>query len=203
MRPMAAIFDAFGTLVKIGVGTHPYRKILKIGIEQGRRPKVTDAEDLLSRPMDLRQAADFFGIFVEAKIMNQLERGLNEELANIQPYSDGLDAVAALQSAGIKVAVCSNLAQPYASAIERLYPTLDGYAYSFAIGAIKPSLKIYQRVTQLVGVRPDEAWMIGDSQRCDCDGPNSFGMRGFYLERKGEGAYKTLSTFAEKMLSKR
>ena len=81
MPVLAAVFDAFGTLVKIGVGTNPYRKILKIGIEQGRRPKATDAEDLLSIPMDLRQAADYFGISVETDFMNRLEDGLREELA--------------------------------------------------------------------------------------------------------------------------
>jgi FMN phosphatase YigB (HAD superfamily) len=203
MPVLAAIFDAFGTLVKIGVGTNPYRKILKIGIEQGRRPKVTDAEDLLSMSMDLRQAAEHFGISVESGLMDRLEEGLREELASIQAYHDGVAAVAALQAAGVKVAVCSNLAQPYASAIERLYPNLDGYAYSFAVGAIKPSFKIYQHVTQLVGVLPAESWMIGDSKRCDCDGPLGFGIRGFYLDRKGGGSYSTLRTFAEDVLRKR
>ncbi|OPA96916.1 hypothetical protein BFW87_11395 [Pseudomonas fluorescens] len=202
MPVSAAIFDAFGTLVKIGVGTNPYRKILKIGIEQGRRPKATDAEDLLSMPMDLRQAADYFGISVETDFMNRLEDGLREELAAIQAYPDGIAAVATLQAAGLKVAVCSNLAQPYASAIERLYPNLDGYAYSFAIRAIKPSFKIYQHVTQLVGTSPGETWMIGDSQRCDCDGPLGFGMHGFYLDRKGGGSYTTLQAFAEDILRK-
>jgi Predicted hydrolase (HAD superfamily) len=200
MPVLAAIFDVFGTLVKIGVGTNPYRKILKIGIEQGRRPKVTDAEDLLSMPMDLRQAADYFRISVEAGVMNRLEEGLREELANIQAYPDGIAAVATLQSAGIKVAVCSNLAKPYASAVERLYPSLDGYAYSFEIGAIKPSFKIYQHVTQLVGAIPGEAWMIGDSQRCDCDGPIAFGMRGSHLDRGGRGSFTTLRPFAEAIL---
>lgn len=202
MPVLAAVFDAFGTLVKIGAGTNPYRKILKIGIEQGRRPKATDAEDLLSMPMDLRQAADYFGISVETSFMSRLEEGLREELAGIQAYPDGLAAVATLQAAGLKVAVCSNLAQPYAAAIERLYPSLDGYAYSFAIRAIKPSFKIYQHVAQLVGTRPVETWMIGDSQRCDCDGPLGFGMHGFYLDRKGGGSYTTLRTFAEDILSR-
>ncbi|SDR71771.1 HAD family hydrolase [Pseudomonas sp. bs2935] len=202
MPVLAVVFDAFGTLVKIGVGTNPYRKILKLGIEQGRRPKATDAEDLLSMPMDLRQAADYFGISVETRFMNRLEEGLREELASIQAYPDGIAAVRTLQAAGLKVAICSNLAKPYASAIERLYPNLDGYAYSFAVGAIKPSFKIYQYVTQLTGTRPGEAWMIGDSRRCDCDGPLGFGMQGFYLDREGGGNYTNLRAFAEDILHK-
>lgn len=200
MPILAVIFDAFGTLVKIGAGTNPYRKILKIGIEQGRRPKLSDAEELLSMPMDLRQAADHFGIWVETSHMIRLEEGLREELASIQSYSDGVYAVAALQAVGVKVAVCSNLALPYASAVERLYPNLDGYTYSFAVGAIKPSFKIYQHVTHLLGVLPGESWMIGDSKRCDCDGPIEFGIHGAYLDRKGGGDFSTLRSFTEKIL---
>lgn len=49
----AVIFDAFGTLIKISKGSSPYRKILKIGIDQNRRPEPHDAECILSLPMDL------------------------------------------------------------------------------------------------------------------------------------------------------
>lgn len=198
-----AIFDAFGTLLQITEGTRPYRKIFQLGIEQGRRPEATDAEVLMSAPMDLREAADFFGIRVEPAVMDQLEAELHDELASIEAYPDGLAAVTALQAAGIKVVVCSNLAKPYASAIKRLYPTLDGYAYSFAIGAIKPSKKIYNRATQLVRALPHEVWMVGDSKRCDCDGPTAFGIRGFYLTRQGDGGYRTLHTFADELLRSR
>ncbi|WP_332768604.1 HAD family hydrolase [Pseudomonas koreensis] len=145
----AVIFDAFGTLLKIDGGTHPLREILKLGIEQGRRPKINDAENLLSLPMDLHEAADFFGIHVESNKMAQLQSGLRAELAGIQAYPDGLAAVERLQNAGVKVVLCSNLAKPYAAAIERLYPRLDGYIYSFAIGVIKPGFEIYQQAMQL------------------------------------------------------
>lgn len=195
-----AIFDAFGTLLKIGEGTHPYRKILKLGVEQGRRPDSRDAEALLTIPMDLRQAADYFGIKVEVRLMSQLEADLERELASIEPYSDGITAVDVLQRGGVKVVVCSNLALPYASAIERLYPSLNGYAYSFAVGATKPSANIYREALKSVSAAPEDTWMIGDSKRCDCDGPAAFGIQGFYLDRKGEGGYLTLDLFAEAML---
>lgn len=120
MSVPAVIFDAFGTLIKISRGSSPYRKILKIGIEQGRRPQPRDAECILSLPMDLRQAANFFGISIDPSVMVRLESDLTRELADIQPYPDGIHAVRLLQDAGVKVAVCSNLAKPYAAAIERL-----------------------------------------------------------------------------------
>ncbi|MBC3245026.1 HAD family hydrolase [Pseudomonas lurida] len=195
-----AIFDAFGTLLKIGEGTHPYRKILKLGIEQGRRPNNRDAETLLTMSMDLRQAASYFGIKVEASLMRQFESDLEKELAGIEAYSDGVAAVEVLQGAGVKVAVCSNLARPYASAIERLYPRLDSYVYSFVVGAIKPSADIYREALKSVAAAPGDAWMIGDSKRCDCDGPTTFGIQGFFLDRKGESGFTSLEAFAEALL---
>ncbi|WP_085709505.1 MULTISPECIES: HAD family hydrolase [unclassified Pseudomonas] len=203
MRVWAAIFDAFGTLVKIGEGHNPYRKLLKLGIEQGRRPQSSDAEHLLSLPMDLRQAADFFGVQVAPGLMLQWESELARELAEIQAYPDGLAAAEMLQEAGVKVVVCSNLAKPYATAIERLYPGLDGYSYSFTVGAIKPSFEIYRHALELVSVAAGEAWMIGDSRRCDCEGPSAFGMQGFWLDRQGDNGYSSLLQFADALLRSR
>lgn len=203
MPVSAAIFDAFGTLIEINEGSHPFRKILKLGIEQGRRPQPTDAEQLLTLPMDLRQAADFFGILVDPAVMSRLESDLHNDLADIRAYPDGVVAVEALQDAGVKVVVCSNLAKPYAAAIENLYPRLDGYSYSFAVGAIKPSFDIYRHATQLVSATPFNTWMVGDSKRCDCEGPIAFGMHGFWLDRQGRGTYTSLHQFAEAILRTR
>jgi HAD superfamily hydrolase (TIGR01549 family) len=199
----AAIFDAFGTLIKIENGSHPYRRILQMGIEQGRRPVRTDAEKLLSVSLDLREAADFFGITVPAHIMTQLEIDLSRELEGIKPYDDGISAISVLRDAGVKVAICSNLAKPYAKAIERLYPNLDGYIYSFEVGAIKPTHEIYREAVANLAVAAQQIWMIGDSKRCDCDGPNDFGMHGFYLDRSGKHDYHTLKKFAADIVRER
>ncbi|MDY0833553.1 HAD family hydrolase [Pseudomonas sp. SED1] len=195
-----AIFDAFGTLLKIGEGCHPYRKIIRLGIEQGRRPGSRDSQDLLTNPLDLREAAERFGIRVEPSMMLQLESDLESELASIEAYCDGVSAVKTLKAAGLSVVVCSNLAKPYASAIERLYPDLDGYIYSFAVGAAKPSIEIYHHALNSVSATPKEACMIGDSRLLDCDMPAACGLQGFYLDRKGGAGYATLDLFAEAIL---
>jgi HAD superfamily hydrolase (TIGR01549 family) len=200
MPVSAVIFDVFGTLVKISTGVHPYRTILKLGIEQGRRPRSNDVIDLLCTSLNLKEAANFFGIEVEPSLMSRLEADLTKEVANIEAFADGISAVAALQSAGVQVAVCSNLAKPYAAAVERLYPNLDGYSYSFSVGAAKPSPEIYKHVTSLISAPLQEVWMVGDSRLCDCDGPTRFGMRGFHLDRSGSGTISTLTQFANEVL---
>lgn len=197
MTKKAVIFDAFGTLVQIHEGSHPYRQILKAGVRQGRRPKPDDSKQIMTRALSLQEAANYFGIGIPTNVMEAIQKDLRTEMANIQAYPDGIQAVATLKDAGFKVAVCSNLALPYAEAIEKLYPTLDGYAYSFDVGAMKPDALIYSDVCRKLDCAPGEAYMIGDSQRCDRDGPNEFGIHGSFLGRDGViGDFSDLITFA-------
>jgi HAD superfamily hydrolase (TIGR01549 family) len=197
MKKTCVIFDAFGTLLQIGKGNHPYRQILKSGILQGRRPKPDDAQQIMTHKLGLSEAAEHFGIKIFHHEMETLQEALRDELASIQAYSDGLIAVRMLQSSGFRVGVCSNLALPYAQAIERLYPNLDVYTYSFEVGAIKPSPIIYTNACNRLQCLPAQAAMIGDSQRCDRDGPTEFGMKGFFLDRQGAGDFSSLTDFAK------
>lgn len=195
------IFDAFGTLVQIHEGSHPFRQILKLGIEQGRRPRADDAKVLMTNPWGLAEAARQLGITIKPGILETIQDQLDAELELISAYPDGLEAVSLLQEAGFKVAVCSNLAQPYAAAIERLYPSLDGYSYSFEAGVVKPDFKIYQDACTKLALQPVMVDMVGDSQRCDQAGPTEFGMRGWYLDRVGESSLKDLESFAKMLVA--
>ncbi|QOZ97711.1 hypothetical protein Pstu14405_21390 [Stutzerimonas stutzeri] len=47
MPVKAVIFDAFGTLLRIQDGRHPYRQLLTIGRANGRRPRPDDASVLM------------------------------------------------------------------------------------------------------------------------------------------------------------
>lgn len=201
MNVKMALFDAFGTLIKIQNGTHPYRRILRAGIEQGRRPKPKDAEILLSLPLDLQEAADFFGIAVPPPRMAEIQAALDFELEAMEPHSDGLEAVRMLQNSGIPVGICSNLAKPYAGAIERLYPSVRLKAYSFEAGVIKPAPEMYKHARKVMNAGSvQDITMIGDSCSCDREGPRKFGMNGYWLRRDGFGDYASLIEFAEDIL---
>lgn len=197
----AVIFDAFGTLVKIHEETHPYRQILKLGIKQGRRPRPDDIRTIMSGHVGLRDAAKLFGIEVDQGKMIDLELMLERELASIEPFEDGLKAVRVLQDAGYQVAVCSNLALPYGAVVDRLFPTLDGYGYSFEIGSMKPDRAIYTATADQMSLDLDQCVMIGDSLQCDREGPNLHGIQGNYLNRDGHGDFADLMTFASAVLA--
>ena len=82
-------------------------------------------------------------------------------------------------------------------AILRSYPGLDAYAFSCEVGAMKPDVKIYRETCNLLAASPLTTSMIGDSLRCDRDGPRAFGINGFYLDRaRGMGDYADLVEFA-------
>lgn len=202
MAISAVLFDAFGTLLKIQNARNPYRLLLKIGISQGRRPLLDDAAVLLSNPLDMRGAAERFGISADHSQMVELENLLQAEIAGIEPYQDALEAVQILQAAGIIVGICSNLAMPYAEAVERLFPTVRLHAYSFSVGAIKPACEIYRFSAAMLGTPSvSNIAMIGDSLRCDRDGARASGINGWWLNRDGGGDYRCLVSFAADCLS--
>ena len=201
------LFDAFGTLLQISQGRHPYRQILKEGTRQGRRPQPDDLRQILTRNLNLAEAAELFGIKIQSAHMADIEGDLEADLQSIEAFEDGLRAVEILQAKGIKIAVASNLAAPYASSIRRLYPTVDAYGFSFALGAMKPEPFFYRGTCELLGVDTsyysggDNVAMIGDSEKCDRDGPNAVGIPGFLLNRQGGKDFSSLNEFSDMVLS--
>lgn len=194
------VFDAFGTLVQIGEGTHPYRQLLKIGRKNGRRPMPSDIYRIMNSPLVLAKAAKAFGITTNAAELLAIEADLARELASIKAYEDGLYAVQKLLDAGIKVGICSNLGMPYVEPVKRLYPGLS-YSMSCEVGDMKPSLRIYQHACDQLGLQNFEVAMIGDSLRCDKQGPDVFGLQGYFLDRNaGLGDYSNLRDFADDMV---
>ena len=74
---------------------------------------------------------------------------------------------------------------------------MDAYAFSCELGVMKPDPAIYRWSCNQLGVEPRATWMVGDSMRCDRDGPAAAGIRGFFLERANtSGDYTELESFA-------
>lgn len=199
----AVLFDAFGTLLKIQNGVHPYRQILQRGRQQGRRPQPDDAHTLMTRRLGLAEAADHFEIKVSTEDLQNIQTQLDEELAGIQAYPDAIDAVNLLKDADVRVAVCSNLAMPYGAAVRRLFPQMDAYGFSYELGWTKPDPEIYFGTCRMLGMQPashhgaSQTVMVGDSLRCDHDGPQAVGIGGFFLDRSGNTGFSNLLEFAQ------
>lgn len=207
MKYKTVLLDAFGTILRIKTQAHPYRQLMQEGRRNGRQPRPDDARVLMTFNGGLAQAADHLGIVLAPSRLSELEDMLEEEVDSIEAFPDALEAVALLQHHKRLVAVCSNLAFPYGRAVTRLFPTLDAYGFSFEIGSVKPDPLIYVATCKKMGVVPNSASvengiiMMGDSLRCDCDGPRAAGIAGLHLDRSATSGIRDLMDFANHVLS--
>lgn len=209
MLPKAIIFDAFGTLIDVKRRTHPYRMIMREGARQGRIPSRPDLRTLMTCDCSVAQAASLLGIRITPSILEVVQAALDEELDSAEPYSDALEAIEMLSSAGILLGVCSNLASPYGPRVRELLPQVDAFALSYEIGVMKPDPAIYQAMCASLEVQPDRDWMrggasvlmIGNSPKCDRDGPRVIGISGMLLDRTGSSKIGDLFQFAGLVLA--
>jgi HAD superfamily hydrolase (TIGR01509 family) len=81
------------------------------------------------------------------------------------PYPDTEPTLRTLHTAGIKVAVVSNIGfdiRPHFAAWG-LSGLVDAFALSFEVGRIKPDPAIFLRACGMLGVDPERTLMVGDS----------------------------------------
>jgi FMN phosphatase YigB (HAD superfamily) len=134
-------FDAFGTLLNLKSKRHPFRQLLKEGIAAGRRHSPDDVRVLMSHPWTLQDAADHLVINVSPTRLQALQDDLDREVTSITPFADGLKAVGLLRAEGVRVGICPNLCEPYGASVLHAFPELDGYAFSYQIGAMNRTLR--------------------------------------------------------------
>lgn len=181
-KPNAIAFDAFGTLIQYGgVRLNPYRLLL-----DGRPGDHAERLPFLTRNVP---PATFATELKLEHVMPEFEIQLAQELAEFQLFSEVPEVLARAREAGLRVAVCSNLAQTYGDVVHRLLPDLDAHILSFEVGAAKPQPAIYAATCKALDSAPGEVIFVGDSQRCDLHGPLVFGMQARWLDR---GAGQTL-----------
>jgi FMN phosphatase YigB (HAD superfamily) len=181
------VFDAFGTLCRIRDRRHPYGKLLRCCNDRSAARKL-----IMTRPLTLRDAGQHLGVHDDALIAS-LEADLAVELASIELYPEVVDVLHGWNERGIKIAVASNLAMPYAEPLLRLLPfPLDAYAWSFEIGYTKPAPPFYGWVIAqlggdaVIGIHNTVLW-VGDSLPNDYRGPIEYGLRAILIEREPTG----------------
>ncbi len=171
----AVAFDAFGTLVRIGDKRHPFAAIAKAATKPpGFNP--------MTRPTDLAHFAAACG----ATWLPAWADDLAAELVSVQPYPETRELVAHIQQRGLRTAVASNLAAPYATPLQQILgPLVDVSCYSFEVGAVKPDGQFYAALCDRLGCLPAEILMIGDTWHCDYEGAAAAGLKALHLDRRG------------------
>ncbi|SPB14114.1 HAD superfamily hydrolase [Caballeronia novacaledonica] len=180
----AVIFDAFGTLCRITDLQQPFHRLINHG---GGTGFWAARKVLMTRPVDLREGAAVLGLDPKPEVMEALESALTAELTSIELYSEVHDVLTGLRARGIKLAIASNLAKPYAPPVLALLPfELDAYAWSFEVGYLKPDRRIFEWACKRLGVAPENTLMIGDTLSADRDGALGAGMQAIHLQRPDE-----------------
>ena len=182
--PKVIVFDAFGTLVKIGISRSPYRKLMKWLKANGRKPSAEDAKIIMSNPTDIAQLARKFGADLPEQLLKEINNDLQLELSTIELYADTVPTLQILKECGYKIALCSNLAKPYGEQLRKLLPDFfDATVFSYEIGAIKPEHQIYKGIQAHFGCDFPEMLFIGDHPILDVETPISLGMKAKLIER--------------------
>lgn len=99
-------------------------------------------------------------------------------------YDDAVPVLEQLRSAGIRIAVLSNVGVDVQHVLDRegLAEFADVMVLSFQVGSVKPDEPIFLRVLELLGLAANEVLMVGDSGKDDV-GATFVGMRTLILPR--------------------
>ncbi len=177
----AVAFDAFGTLVHIGRKRHPFERLIR---------QARDRAEALPLPMvQPIGLADYAAALGLPHPDDELAM-LDEELATIALYPDTMDALRRVREQGVRIAIASNLALPYAAPLKALLGDLvDIWHFSFDAGAIKPDRAFYAGLTSRLECEASELLMVGDTWRDDIVGAVEAGSRARWVDREGRACH--------------
>lgn len=188
----AVVFDLFGTLVKIGNKSRPFRKALQYLEQLGRCPEPDDGTLIMSTNVGIVGAVALLGCNLPQSMIVELELMMLEELSSVGLMADVALTLQELRTRGLKVGICSNLAAPYALPVKLLlqFFKFDSYAWSFAVGHVKPHPPIYEFVRADLGVPFEEILFVGDTPEHDVYGPTRVGMQALLIDYNGKVGHK-------------
>lgn len=96
-------------------------------------------------------------------------------------YPDSVPTLRRLRELGYRTGVVTNRSlggEPFLDELRRngMYDLFDSYAVSCDDGWLKPAPQLFQKALDDLGLRADEAVMVGDSLRADVAGSKALGM---------------------------
>lgn len=172
----AVVFDAFGTVIDYPVKLSPYALLRRHWrSEQGFKQACLTQNIALP---DLLQQLQLETLWPEMQAL------LAQERRHLALYPEVPEVMKKLQQLQIKTAVCSNLAHAYGTDVQRLLPDVDATVLSYEVGHAKPEMAIYALVEEQLNLPKEQILFVGDTQRCDYDGPKAYGFQAAHLQRR-------------------
>jgi len=199
----AVLFDVDFTLVKPGpdLGPEGYRLLgRRFGLEldPARYAEARAAAiETVERHPELDHDEEVWVLFTERIIRGmggdsdrayecavEMTRGW-EKAANFELFEDTLPVLAELRAHGLKIGLVSNTGRDLAAFVAHHALDVDAAVGSAKHGKTKPHPAIFLSALEELGVRAEEAAMVGDSPEDDIAGARALGMRAFLVDREG------------------
>jgi HAD superfamily hydrolase (TIGR01549 family) len=182
VRIKAVIFDLYDTLVHAeGVSWKPYVKTLK-------KTGLTNQEikaHLLTE--DYSSLEELFGKYSVGRTdqIEKLKREVESVLETAKFFPETEEVLRKLRREGYLIGIISNLSSAYKKPFFDLGldKMVNRHIFSCEAGIKKPDKQIYDRMTALLGIRNENALMIGDSLISDYQGAKNAGLHAFLLDR--------------------
>ena len=114
----------------------------------------------------------------------EIERGWGVS-ANFELYEDALPVLDELRAHGLMLGLVSNGIRDLTEFVAHHGLDVDAIVDSRTHGYVKPHPTIFQAALDRLGVRAEDAAMVGDSLAEDVDGASALGMRGILVDREG------------------
>ena len=203
-RTRAVLLDMFGTLVELRPPAPRLRARLlelagiDVGEEAAARGFAAEIGYYVENHLRGHDRAalealrdDCAAVLQEALGCERLEhaavrRAMLDSL-EFRAFPDAAPALRSLRAHGVRMVVVSNWDCSLPEWLERtgLAELLDGVVSSAAVGAAKPSPRIFRQALELAGVAPGEALHAGDSVAADLEGARAAGVRAVLIARTG------------------
>lgn len=177
----AVAFDAFGTLIHLQRPVRPLAPVMQ-WMRANNLPAHPDPFAPFMRT-SFNLAAIAPGL--PDQVIAEVHSRIATEIASLKAYDDALPALHALKRAGLKIALCSNLLEPYAPAIISALPhAWDAAVWSFEAGALKPDPQIFAQLCRSLACDPHEILFVGDDLEQDYLGALAGGLQSLWLRRE-------------------
>ena len=194
-RNEAVCFDAFGTLVEITDKRQAFRPMFKALIPDKR---LELKHRLMREDRPFTHWPEALEVEIAPMTLLEVMERMMIETGSIALRPGTADIWARLRSERLRLALCSNLASDYVTALRSAFPeTPDLEVLSCKVGAIKPESAIYAAVLDGLQVAPGRVLFAGDTTRVDIQGACVAGMKAIHLDelvaafqpgrRSGEG----------------
>jgi 2-haloacid dehalogenase len=199
MRPVAVVFDLFGTLLDIAslrdaAATVASDPVAFVATWREKQIAYAFASAIMAAHEDfdamtahgLRFAAAKHGVTLDARAQQRLV----DAWQNVRAYPDAVPALTTLRERGVRCAVLTNgtpATSAAAIANAGIDTLLDVTLSVESAGVFKPDRRVYTLVTEHSGVPADRLIFV-TSNGWDATGAAAFGMRVAWCNRSGAPA---------------